>query len=220
MAPPVPVQPEPELRPQPRPSARDEPPEEVLKAKRPPVRAAEGPYSDEEEQDRASFREWKLRRYDRPFTLGLSAGYGIALDSAAQDPAGNAVALASPYKAGFGLQFGYTTPRYHVYAGGAAAFSLGEGIYSALRASFDLGYEFMMPAVRLRPVFSVGMSTLFVDDDTQGNQYNPLFGLGLLFFVPAGPVYLGADLRIDFVAGRSMAAANTLSLAGVFGLRL
>lgn len=218
--------------PAPRAYSDDSPPAEVLNAKRPPVRISEGPYSDEAEADRARYREWRLHRFDRPVTIGLTAGYGVALDNSAKDSAGNTVTLRNPYQLGFGLQFGYTLPRYHMYFGAAATYYMGEDNpgpeaaardiqgFSVLRTSFDMGYEFMLPWLRIRPFTSVGLSTLLIDSKTHNDQYNAAFGFGLLLMIPLGPLYIGADSRMDFVSGRSLAAANTMGIAGVLGLRL
>jgi len=216
----------------PRAYGTDSPPAEVVNAARPKVKVSEGPYSDDEEAERARYREWRVHRFDRPLTIGLSAGYGVALDNTAKDSAGNTVTLANPYQLGFGLQFGFTTPRYNIYFGFAGSYYLGEDkpsaeaiqrdlhAFSVVRTTLDLGYEFMLPRLRIRPFASLGLSTLLIDSERYRDQYNAAFGFGMFFMIPMGPLYIGADLRMDFVSGRSHAAANTMGLAGVLGLRL
>jgi len=166
-------------------------------------------------------RRWHRQRYDRPFTLGIGAGFGYGIDS----PGVNG------YGASLGLSVGYTFPVYNAYLGLSAIHFFGDdvdpaleagqddppsGAYSSNRVTLDYGYEFIFRHVRMRALLTGG-GALF--DTPEVILIVPTVGLGSTLMFPLGSMYVAGDARFDLQFGRDDLAAHSIETLVKLGLR-
>jgi hypothetical protein len=139
-------------------------------------------------------------------------GYGVVLDSGDFNPFGFTL----------GARGGYTF-ELPIYVGGTAAFMLGEKEGdSALRMfqiGAEVGYDFALGPVVLRPFLGLGLNIAFTKSDffgreSQGNFY--LAGGGTVLYNVNETLFVGGEIRGTsvFVEGNNFGAISFLATIG------
>ena len=135
---------------------------------------------------------------------------GTSLTSASQSNAGPSLAALLGYGVnvsngpnllgpGLGLRAGYTCAC-GLYAGALVSLHLGthdpgepEAHHDAQSWRAELGYDFDLRLLELRPTLRVGAAWVTTPRDVDGHFVSPDLGLGLTLLVPIDQAFIGVD---------------------------
>lgn len=148
---------------------------------------------------------------------GLVGGYTAAADDTAVDPMGPAI----------GARAGLTLPMTDIYVGGLFLYHIGEdiaaiGTASSMMMGAELGYEFGLGPITLRPslgfglnrtVAELGNDALSVSADSNDFYLSP--GIGAMLSLG---VLLGAEIRYNAIFEEDY--PDGISILGMLGISI
>jgi hypothetical protein len=149
--------------------------------------------------------------------LGLTLVFSASLTSASQSHGGGSIAALLGYGVttgnnanllgpGLGFRAGYSCPC-GLYAGALTVLHVGshdpgepEARHRAQSLRAELGYEFWIAPVTLRPTLRVGAAWVKTVRDVDGHFVSPDLGLGLTLLVPIDRWFIGVDADARYLS--------------------
>jgi hypothetical protein len=180
-------------------------------------------------------------RFLSSICLALALTLAAGLTSASQSNAGPSIAALLGYGVnvpngsnllgpGVGLRAGYTCAC-GLYAGALVSLHLGshdpgepEVKHHAQAWRAELGYEFDLRVLELRPTLRVGAAWVTTPRDVDGHFLSPDLGLGVTLLVPIDYAFIGVDAEARLLSrpvdnGDNLYSNTTLASYLTAGLR-